>query len=155
MKWPRHRCRARAHLRDELLLHPYELPLAASAFIIAIVFTVLPDVLEHSPVGFETRGIIHHVWHYALLLGAALNLIGRFAKGAVALTLQGVGLALLLGCLLLNLSALVTAEIAGSAAEPLSGLSVALRVALIVGICVRLFIIAERPTVDVGAGRDG
>lgn len=133
-------------LRDELLLNPYELPFSFSVLVVAIIFTLSPQTLEHSPIGFETRGIIHHLWHYALLLpGAVLNLVGRFTRErAWGLALEGIGLALLLGAVSLNFSAIMTAG------SPLGGFGIVLRIALMVGIVVRLFIIIKRPTVDVG-----
>jgi hypothetical protein len=151
-------------LRDELLLHPYELPFVLGVLVVAIVFTAFPDLLEHTAVGFETRGAVHHLWHHSLTAGAALNLAGRWpwivrwvgrivafcgrklADSDVGLTMQGIGLTLLLGCLALNLSALASAG-------QLGGLAMAIRLALMTGIAVRLFIIIRRPTVDVGGRR--
>ncbi len=144
----------RKSLRRVLLLHPFELPLAVCVLAIAVVFTVFPDVLEHSPISFETRGALHHVWHYLLLLGGALTVTGLFAAGPRCLVIELAGLTLLLMCLLLNFTALIAGEIDGSNIEALSGLDAALRVAAMTAVAVRMWIIATRPTVTMTASRD-
>ena len=141
-------------LRRVILLHPFELPLAVSVLAIAIVFTAFPDVLEHSPINFESRGIIHHIWHYSLLAGGALTVTGLFAVGPRCLVLELAGLTLLLMCLLLNFTALIAGEIAGASTATFSGLDAALRVAAMTAIAVRMWIIATRPTVTMTASRD-
>lgn len=145
--------RRRHKLRDELLVHPYELPLMVCVLAVAAVFTVFPAALEHTPVSFETRGLIHHLgFHYLLLCGAAFNLAGRVMhRPAVSLWMQFAGLAMILTALALNLTALVAGELDGSGTEPLGGLDVATRVALMIGIGVRLYIIGTRATVELGA----
>jgi hypothetical protein len=141
-------------LRRVILLHPFELPLAVCLLAIAVVFTAFPDVLEHSPINFEARGIVHHAWHYALLLGGALTVIGLFAIGPRCLGVELAGLTLLLMCIALNFTALIAGEIDGSGRDALSGMDAALRVAAIVAIGVRMWIIATRPTVTMTASRD-
>ncbi len=145
----------RHRIRNELLTHPYELPLAVCTAIIAVVFAISPGLLAHSPVSFETRGITHHAWHYSLLVGSVLYIAGRFTAGDQrAIGLQTVGLALLLGCLALNLTALVTAEFDDARdVPPLGGYAVAIRVALMVGIGLRLWILITRPTAEIPVGR--
>jgi hypothetical protein len=142
----------RKTLRRVLLLHPFELPLAVGLLVLAVVFTAFPEVLEHSPVSFEARGVIHHVFHYALLFGAALTVTGLFAVGPRGLAVELAGLTLLLACLALNFTALVAGELDGTAA--FSGLDAALRVAAMVATAVRMWIIATRPTVTMTASRD-
>lgn len=148
------RAQLRSKVRNELLVHPYELPLMFILVVIAALFLIVPEALEHTPVSFETRGWIHHGWHALLFVGAALNLTGRFVRGeARSLWMQFVGLAIILACLALNFTALIAGEVDGSGTEPLGGLDVALRAALMIGIGVRLYIIRTRATVELGASR--
>lgn len=141
--------------RRVLLLHPFQLPLSVCLFAVAVVFTVFPQALEHSPVSFETRGIIHHAFHYALLLGGGCSVIGLFMCGRAALQVELGGLTLLLAALALNLTALIAGELTHDAAvDPLSGLGAALRVGVMLGIAVRMYIVLAQPTVELPGRTD-
>lgn len=138
-------------IRRVALLHPFQLPISLAMFGVAILFTAFPEALEHTPVSFETRGIIHHLFHYSLLIGGALSVIGLFLCGRLALPVEFVGLLLLAVALALNLTALVSAELNPEDTPPLSGLVVALRLAVLGGIGVRMFIILTQATVELPA----
>jgi hypothetical protein len=149
---PKHR-----GLRRVVLLHPFEFPLTVCLLIVAGVFLVFPDALEHSPVSFEVRGVIHHVWHTMLFLGALLTVIGLFRLGARGLVWELVGLTLLLACLAMNLTALIANELGtatASTGEHLSGIDAVLRIAAMSAIAIRIWIIATRPTVTMTVTRD-
>ena len=142
-------------VRRVMLLHPFEFPLTVCLLIVAGVFLLFPDVLAHSPVSFEVRGVIHHVWHAVLFAGSLLTVIGVFRVGPRGLVWELVGLTMLLGCLGMNLAALVSNEVAASSAgEQLSGIDAVLRVAAMSAIAIRIWIIATRPTVTMTVTRD-
>lgn len=84
--------------RSIILLTPFEFVVASLLWLLAVVFTIWPAALEHAPVSFEQRGVVHHVWHFALLAGSSLLLTGLFYAGARRLQVELVGLFLTLGC---------------------------------------------------------
>lgn len=133
--------------RSVILLQPFQLSLALALAAVSVVFTIWPQVLDHSPVSFERRGIVHHVWHYMLLAGSLVTLGGMFSAGRRRLRVELVGLCLLVGALGVNL----VAVIADPHASNVSGLGVALRSAAILGLSVRAFIVATEPTVNLRA----
>lgn len=134
--------------RDVLLLNPLQLPVVVALLTVSVVFTIWPEVLEHSPVSFEQRGIIHHFWHYTLLTGAASTLFGMMSAGPRRLKAELVGLCLLIGALGINLTSAVAAALATHPPE-VSGLVVAMESALIAGLSVRAYIVTVEPTVDL------
>lgn len=136
--------------RNVLLLNPLQLPLVVALFTVSVVFTIWPEVLEHSPVSFEQRGFVHHFWHYTLLVGSALTLAGMMSAGPRRLRTELVGLCLLIGALGINLTSAVAAALATHPPE-VSGLVVAMESALIVGLGVRGYIVTVEPTVDLRA----
>ncbi len=143
----------RQRLRTVLLLHPFELPLGVVLFIVAIVFTLFPAALEHSPVSFEARGIIHHVFfHYGLLLGSLGVVIGLLWPPPRGFVIELAGLLLLLIALLLNLTAIVAADATGEIAA--GGLDIAMRAAVMLGIGTRAWTILRRSTIVVRASQD-
>lgn len=133
--------------REALLLNPIQLPLVAVLLAVSVVFTLWPTALDHAPVSFEERGLVHHVWHYALMVGSAATLAGMLSAGARRLRTELVGLSILIGTLGVNL----VAEVAGAveAGHAASGLDVALRAAAVLGLTVRAYIVATEPTVDL------
>lgn len=133
--------------RSVLLLNPFQLPIVFAIAVTAVIFTIFPEVLEHSPVSFEQRGVVHHVWHYSLLLASVLTLIGMVSAGRRRLQVELVGICLLVATLGINLVALV-------ADKSISGLNIALCAGVIVGFIARAVIVATEPTVDL-APSDG
>lgn len=133
--------------RDVLLLHPATTALVLAFTTVAVVFTFWPQMLDHAPVSFERRGIVHHIWHYVLLTGSLLTLFGMFSAGARRLRVELVGLCVLVGALGVNLVAEVT--YAAEVNQAASGLDVALRAAAILGLTVRTYIVATEPTVGL------
>lgn len=99
--------------------------------LLGTAFTVSPEFLEHSPVGFEQRGVIHHTFHYLILLGGFTLVTGVLFRDRL---LETVGL---WGCVLpvaLNLTALLTA---GDLRDE-SGVDIALRLVVIFALADRL-----------------
>ena len=116
------------------------LALMALAYLFVVlgtVFTLSPEFLEHSPIGFEKRGAVHHVWHYMILIGGLTLLFGLLTEDRV---LEALGL---VGCgapVLLNLVASLTAE-DESLSGPLSaasGIDIVVRLAVLGLIAARL-----------------
>ncbi len=136
--------------RAVALLHPFQLPLVLILAGLSIVFTIWPEALNHNPISFENRGIIHHVWHYTLLTGALLSTAGLFMVHSRRLQLELVGLCLLTGALVMNLVAVIAeAESVIISSETPSGLGMALRFGVITGLIIRLYIVAFEPTVEI------
>lgn len=134
--------------RSVVLLQPFQLAIAVALTIVSVVFTIWPEVLDHTPVSFERRGLIHHTWHYLLLAGSVSTLAGMFSAGPRRLKIELVGLCLLIGALSINLTSAVAAALATRPPE-MSGLVVAMESAIIVGLVLRAFIVATEPTVDL------
>ncbi len=137
-----------------MVLAPCQLPLMLVLGALSIVFTIWPDVLQHSPISFETRGVLHHVWHYSLLAGSMLALVGMFSTRAYRLRVELSGLSILLGAMTMNLIALVAAvSSAGRVGDVVetSGLDLALRFGILVGLASRAFVIVTAPVVTVKA----
>lgn len=127
-------------------LNPFQFPLALALFAVTVVFTIWPDVLEHSPIAYETQGLIHHVWHYSLLAGSVLVLAGMFGQFGRHLQVELAGLSIIGGAMMVNLLALVSTI--GQDDEP-SGFGMALRVGIIVGLVFRAVGIIRTPVVTV------
>lgn len=142
-----------------LVLMPFQLPVVLAIGLVSVVFTIWPEVLQHSPVGFETRGILHHVWHYSLLAGSVLALVGMFwTNQRLRLRIELAGLFVLMGAMTMNLIAIVAfisdGGRVGAEAET-SGLDLALRVGIILGLACRAFIIVTAPIVTVRPPKNG
>jgi hypothetical protein len=137
--------------RSVLLLQPFQFCLAFALWLTAIVFTIWPEALEHAPVSFEQRGIVHHVWHYALLLGTSVLMCGMLSAGRRRLQAELIGLFLLIGCLGLNLTA-VLADTVGLHESIVSGLGIAIRAGFLAALLIRVYIVIAEPTVDLNQG---
>ncbi len=135
--------------RTVLLLHPIELPIVACLLLVAVIFGIAPDTLEHTAVSFEQRGIIHHVWHWVLLLGGAvLTLVGLLTQSRIAFRLEFAGLVALIIAFAVNLIAVMTSG------DQISGLALATRSGMLLGLGVRAWIVLTQPTIVVRATRD-
>lgn len=138
------------------LLRPVQFPLVVALLIVSIVFTVWPDALEHSPITFETQGVIHHIWHYSLLFGSALCLVGMFwVNPRWQLPVELAGLCLLMGVLMVNLIAVSSlafglSEAPNSEGDP-SGFGLALRIGVILGFAIRAYVIVAEPIMTVNS----
>ena len=112
------------------------LVLAWTFALLGTAFTISPEFLEHSPIGFEQRGVVHHGFHYLILIGGFTLLIGIWSRDPLleVLGLWGCGLPVAL-----NLAALLTAE--NLANE--SGIDIALRVVLLALVIDRLLDLRE------------
>jgi len=154
-------------LWSTLLLNPFELPLIVCLLVVAVVFTAFPEALDHTAISFENRGAVHHLgFHYPLLFGAAFALIGllgvprRIAESRLGrrLTpekirvLYGAGLALIFVAISLNFVALLATEIEAND-EPISGLTVAIRCTILIGLALKIWILATRPTAIIRVGQ--
>ncbi len=129
-----------------LLLYPLQFPLVLALFLVSAVFTAWPEALEHSPISFETRGFVHHIWHYTLLVGAALVLVGMLWNNRRRLQVELSGLFLLIGAMGMNFLAVATA----SGPEAPNGLTIAVRFGVIAGLVLRAWIIISEPVVEIG-----
>lgn len=138
-------------MRAVILLYGVELPIIASLFVVSLVFTVWPGALEHSPISFEERGLVHHVWHYTLLAGASLVLLGMLWNNRKRLKVELMGTVLLIGATGMNLLAVGTEE----GPDAPNGLSIAYRAGILVGLALRAWIIVSEPVVPLGTATTG
>lgn len=136
-----------------VLLGQSTLPILAALFVIAVTFTITPATLDHSPVAFETRGLVHHGFHYGLLAGALLGLAGALTTNKRGNWLELVGLILVTAAIVMNLTALI-ADSTHPDGEALSGVGLALRVGAIVQLGVRIWILVTRPTAEINVARE-
>lgn len=130
----------RSHLRANVL----EAALAAALLVVAVIFTVWPEALEHAPVGFETRGIVHHAWHYMLLFGSGAMLAGVVIPDVRA---ELAGLALTISMATMNLTALLSDSLSGdpsAVTTAVAGYGIGLRVGLVVGLSLRLWVLTTQ-----------
>ncbi len=139
------------NMRAVILLYGVELPIIASLFVVSLVFTVWPGALEHSPISFEERGLVHHVWHYTLLAGASLVLLGMLWNNRKRLKVELMGTVLLIGATGMNLLAVGTEE----GPDAPNGLSIAYRAGILVGLALRAWIIVSEPVVPLGTATTG
>ncbi len=135
-------------VRSVLLLGQSTLPILVCLVLVAVVFTISPKALDHAPVAFETRGVIHHVWHYTLLGGSLLALFGALTLHKRGLMVELVGLILVVAALALNLTALLAGD------EPVRGVGLALRAGAMLQLAVRIWILVVRPTAEIQVGRN-
>lgn len=158
MKFPRHSTdivviAGRVTIRNPirvLLLNPFLLPVMLSLLGVSVVFTIWPDLLRHNAIAFETQGAVHHIWHYSLLVGSLLSLFGMLAAAKWRLKAELFGLILLSAALAINLVAVISAAfdpLAGDTAT--SGLGFALRAGVLLGMLMRIYVVAFEPTIGV------
>lgn len=137
------------------LLRPVQFPLVVALLVVGIVTLVAPDALQHSPVTFETRGLIHGTWHYSLLVGSALCMVGMFwTRPRWQLPVELAGLILLMGVLIVNMLGFISLSLSLSSSpsgDEVSGLGIALRVGVILGFALRAYVIVAEPVVTVNA----
>lgn len=144
------RRRSLRDVRDVAFLQPYQLPFVVAVVIVALVFTVFPEALEHSPIAFEERGFIHHVWHYTLLSGGLLTLWAMvWAHPNHRIQAEIIGLTFIATAVVINLIALITTQFVGPESEQASGIAIAIRAALLTGMSIRVFVLICEPTVQV------
>lgn len=118
--------------------------LATGFVILGTVFTLWPTTLEHSPVGFEKRGGVHHAWHYAILIGGLALGIGLALYDRL---LEIAGLVLCGAAVLLNLAASLTAgdeSFSGGVNASVSGFGITLRIVVFAWIVLRLIDVTRR-----------
>jgi len=130
------------------LLQPYQLPIVLAAAALAIVFTIWPQALDHAPIAFERRGIIHHIWHYSLFAGSFVALYGMFSESARRLQIEFAGLLTLLVVIALNTIALAADTMTNPPGAE-SGLGLALRCAVLAGLGGRGYTLLRQPTIHV------
>lgn len=136
--------------RTVALLNPFELPIVVALVLVSITFTIWPDLLDHAPVSFEQRGIVHHFWHYGLLLGSLVTLAGMMAgTWRLRLVLELAGTSLLVGALSMNIIAVTAATVAHDGDAAVTGLGLAVRSAVMVGFIIRAYILVSEPTVEL------
>ncbi len=135
--------------RAVTLLHPFQLPLVLALAVLSVVFTVSPETLDHTPISFETRGVVHHIWHYTLLVGSLLATVGMFVAHRRRLQIELSGLFLLTGALAMNLVASIAEATTTVADGSPTGLGMALRAGVIIGLLIRAYTVAREPTVQM------
>ncbi len=114
------------------------LVLGLTFVVLGTLFTLSPELLSHSPIGFEKRGAVHHMWHYVVLIG---GLAVAFGAGTRDRLFESVGL---IGCgaaVFLNLAAAVTAGDQVTDGSDLSGFGVGMRIVVLFWIAERLIYI--------------
>lgn len=131
------------------LLYPFEAAMVFWMLVAAIVFTFWPEALEHAPVSFEERGFIHHVWHYSLLAGAVVSSFGLLMRSPKRTLVEVLGLVLITCTVALNLIAVVSAGLTDNLPGSLDGWDVALRLGLLTGLALRIYILIREPIVEV------
>ncbi|MDQ3276058.1 MAG: hypothetical protein M3Q39_13795 [Actinomycetota bacterium] len=134
-------------LPTDIFTKPFEFAIALALFIVCVIFTAFPEALAHAPVGFEDRGIAHHMFHYTLLLGSLLILVGLLVKQGLADEIERAGLVLTAGALTVNLIGFL----AGDPLEELPGVGLAIRAAVILGLVLRAVAITRFPRIIVVA----
>lgn len=135
--------------KDVLLQNPTVLPVFA-VFAAAVIFTIWPSALEHSPISFERRGVIHHIWHYTLLSGCLVTLYGMFSAHRLRAQIEFFGQVTLVVALALNFiaqtSTLVDEGASRAVLEGVTGVGLALRAGIILHLALRAWVLFKRPT---------
>lgn len=140
-------------IRSVMLSNPVPF-LVLSIFVAALIFTVWPEVLSHSPVSFEKRSIfadatIHHIWHYGLLGGSVLALYGMFSANKYRIPLEFVGLIILTVALGMNFTAQLSLFIDEgpqlAATEGVTGLGLCTRAGVIATLALRAWVLIADP----------
>ncbi len=132
--------------RRAALVNPFETAIVFWLLVVSVMFTFWPQALEHSPISFEDRGVIHHVWHYTLLAGSISATFGLLSKSPWRAWFEIFGLILLAAAVALNLIAVISA---GLALPPLAGWGVTLRIAILTGLVLRVYVLTTEPLVVV------
>lgn len=126
----------------EVALLNATVPIIVSMVIAATVFTIWPEALNHAPISFEKRGVIHHIWHYSLLVGSLTALCGQFFATTRRLQLELVGLIVTNAAIGMNFIAVVSDGIKDYPSIPFF-----LQAASIVILLLRSYVIIVQPTV--------
>lgn len=138
--------------KQAVLLNPYQFPIVVTLAIVSIVFTIWPEALEHSPIAFEERGVVHHIWHYSLMAATLICLYGMMSRKPWKLFAEMIGLSLIAAVLALNFVAQVAAGW-GDFGQ-VNGLQLAVRSGLISGFLIRIGIIIFEPTIELPTNRE-
>ena len=138
--------------RSAILLNPAVL-IVMSILVAAAIFTIWPEALEHSPISFEKRGVVHHIWHYALLGGSVLALYGMFSASLRRLQFEFAGLVLLVTAVAMNfvaqVSRLMDQGAASAGEDGVTGFGLCLRVGVIATLALRAWVLVAEPVVQV------
>lgn len=140
--------------RRVALLQPFQFPIMLMLTVVATVMIFWPEVLEHAATSFETRGIIHHIWHYGLLFGSVTALVGMVSSSVHRLKIEVIGVLVVIGMLLMNFIALATGDDTPDGEGPMNGLGFAIRLGVLLGLATRAFIILREPTVTIPINED-
>lgn len=138
------------HPRAVILTNPTVL-IAFGLFILSVVFTIWPNALEHAPISFERRGVVHHIWHYSLLGGSMLALYGMFTVGRYRLQYEFFGLLLLVNAMAMNLVAQLSLYIesgTASVTDGVTGIGLGQRFIVIGILLLRMYVLYFEPKVD-------
>ena len=124
--------------KEYVLLYAPIFAIGVCFVILGSLYTAFPNLLVHSPVSFETRGSIHHLWHYTILVGGFALTIGVWQRHLMA---EVVGLWACGLVILLNLVALFAEDVSTGSDTELSGMDAASRIVLLLTIGLRLYAI--------------
>ena len=124
--------------REYVLLYAPIFVIGVCFVILGTLYTIFPELLEHTPVSFETRGPIHHLWHYLLLLGGFGLVIGIWIRH---LQTENWALWICGGVVMLNFVALIAEDIANNSTVELSGMDAAARIVVLLTVVLRLYAI--------------
>ena len=117
--------------------------------VVSVMFTVWPGALEHAPVSFEERGVIHHIWHYSLLAGALATATGMLWTSQRRTLVEILGLLMLICAVTLNLIAVVGDGLTDGLSGSLEGWDMALRLGILTGLALRVYVLAVEPVIEV------
>lgn len=147
--------RDRGSFRSTLLMNYGVVVPVLTAFAAALIFTIWPEALAHSPISFEKRGILHHIWHYTLLLAPLIALYGMFSNHRWKLYIESVGLVAIALAVALNLVAQITLLLEkgqeSAVLEGVTGYGIALRFGIVFVTGIRCWVILADPEVTVPA----
>lgn len=127
----------------EVILLNSTVPFVLGMFLVSVVFTIWPEALEHTPIGFEQRGLIHHIWHYSLLFGSTAALFGQFIATKRRLQLELVGLIIVTSAVAMRFITVL----AETGFREFPGLALALYLSTITMLLLRCYVIIKQPTV--------
>ncbi len=125
--------------RDYVFLHAPTFVIGVLLVLLGSLYTIFPELLAHSPVSFENRGPVHHLWHYLLLTGGFALAGGVWQR---SLQLQVFGLWSSSLVILLNFVASAADAISAGSTVELSGMDMALRIMVLAILALRLYVVA-------------